>query len=69
MKLKSCTIPPWLIAGLLGTAVFTQAQAAELIQNGGFEVQGADSYDIAGWQVAEQGFFGGVLAQSGNVSK
>lgn len=64
MKLK-----PWLMAGLLGTAVFTQAQAAELIQNGGFEVQGADSYDIPGWQVAEQGFFGSVLSQSGNVSE
>ncbi|WP_231587265.1 hypothetical protein [Methylophilus sp. TWE2] len=69
MKRKSCRITPWLIAGLLGTAVFAPVQAAELIQNGGFEVQGADSYDIAGWQVAEQGFFGGVLSQSGNVSE
>jgi len=69
MKRKSCRITPWLIAGLLGTAVFAPVQAVELIQNGGFEVQGADSYDIAGWQVAEQGFFGGVLSQSGNVSE
>lgn len=68
MKLKSCNIKPWLMVGLLGAAVFTQAQAAELIQNGGFEVQGADSYEMPGWQVAEQGFFGSVLSQSGNVS-
>lgn len=64
MKLKS-----WVITGLLGTAVFSQAQAAELIQNGGFEVQGVDSYDIPGWQVAEQGLWGSVLSQSGNVSE
>lgn len=59
---------PWLITGLLGTAVLSQAQAAELIQNGGFEVQGADSYDMPAWQMAEQGFYGSVLSQSGNVT-
>lgn len=64
MKLKL-----WLLAGLLGAAALSQAQAAELIQNGGFEVQGVDSYDISGWQVGEQGFFGGVLSQSGMVSE
>lgn len=64
MKLK-----PWVLAGLLGAAALSQAQAAELIQNGGFEVQGVDSYDIPGWQVAEQGFLGSVLSQSGNVSE
>lgn len=64
MKLK-----PLVMAGLLGTVMFSQAQAAELIQNGGFEVQGVDSYDIAGWQVGEQGFSGSVLSQSGNVSE
>lgn len=60
---------PWLVAGLLGATLGAQAQAAELIQNGGFEVQGTDSYDIAGWQVAEKGFFGSVLSQSGTVSE
>ena len=64
MKLK-----PWVLAGLLGAAALSQAQAAELIQNGGFEVQGVDSYDISGWQVGEQGFLGGVLSQSGTVSE
>lgn len=64
MKLK-----PWVMAGLLGAAMFSQAHAAELIQNGGFEVQGADSDDIPGWQVAEQGFVGSVLSQSGTVSE
>lgn len=64
MKLK-----PLVMAGLLGTVMFSQAQAAELIQNGGFEGQGVDSYDIPGWQVGEQGFSGSVLSQSGNVSE
>ncbi|MFQ6403500.1 hypothetical protein ACIDE9_01950 [Methylophilus sp. 'Pure River'] len=64
MKLK-----PWVLAGLLGAVALSQAQAAELIQNGGFEVQGVDSYDISGWQVGEQGFLGGVLSQSGTVSE
>ncbi len=45
------------------------AHALELIQNGGFELQGADSYDISGWQSAEQGISGSVLAQSGTLSE
>lgn len=65
MKLK-----PWLMAGLLSsTAMLSTAQAAELIQNGGFEAQGVDAYDITGWQVAEQGVVGSVLAQSGTVTE
>jgi hypothetical protein len=65
MKLK-----PLVMACVLGAAMLSQAvQATELIQNGGFEAQGADSYDISGWQVGEQGFFGSVLSQSGNVSE
>lgn len=64
MKLKRL-----VMAGLLGTVMFSQAQAAELIQNGGFETQGVDSYDIPGWQVAEQGVVGSVLSQSGTVTE
>lgn len=64
MKLK-----PWVMAGVLGTAMLSQVHAAELIQNGGFEITGADAYDITGWQVAEQGISGSVLAQTGLVSE
>lgn len=67
MKLKS-----WVMTGMLVTAVLSQVhavQAAELIQNGGFETHGADNYDITGWQSVEQGIFGSVLAQSGTTTE
>lgn len=64
MKMK-----PWLMAGVLGMLWLSQAQAAELIKNGGFEVAGADAYDIFGWQVAEAGISGSVLAQMGTQSE
>lgn len=64
--LKPCMLALSL-AAMVSSALSVQAQ--ELIQNGGFETQGTDSYDIVGWQVAEQGFIGGVLAQSGTVSE
>lgn len=62
MKLKS-----WVMTGMLVTAALSQAnavQAAELIQNGGFEAHGADVYEITGWQVAEQGIYGSVLIEN-----
>ncbi|WP_235559631.1 MULTISPECIES: PEP-CTERM sorting domain-containing protein [unclassified Methylophilus] len=65
MKLNS-----WAMTGMLVMAALSPAtQAAELIQNGGFESHGADVYDITGWQVAEQGFFGSVLAQTGTSTE
>lgn len=65
MKLNS-----WAMTGMLVMAALSPAtQAAELIQNGGFETHGADNYDITGWQVAEQGIFGSVLAQSGTTTE
>jgi hypothetical protein len=65
MKLNS-----WAMTGMLVLAALSPAtQAAELIQNGGFESHGADVYDITSWQVAEQGFFGSVLAQTGTSTE
>lgn len=65
MKLNS-----WAMTGMLVMAALSPAtQAAEVIQNGGFETHGADNYDITGWQVAEQGIFGSVLAQSGTMTE
>lgn len=65
MKLNS-----WAMTGMLVMAALSPAtQAAELIQNGGFETHGADNYDITGWQAAEQGIFGSVLAQSGTTTE
>lgn len=65
MKLNS-----WAMTGLLVMAALSPAtQAAELIQNGGFETHGADNYDITGWQSDEQGIFGSVLAQSGTTTE
>lgn len=63
------TLKPWLMAGLMGATLLSQAHAAELIQNGGFEVQGVDAYDIVGWQVAEAGILGSVLAQQGTTTE
>lgn len=60
----------WLAASFLATvAMAPSVQAAQLIENGGFETQGLDSYDIPGWLVAEQGVFGSVLSASGQVSE
>ncbi|MFD0929825.1 hypothetical protein ACFQ1T_08545 [Methylophilus glucosoxydans] len=63
------TLKPWLMAGLMGATLLSQAHAAELIQNGGFELQGVDAYDIVGWQVAEAGILGSVLAQQGTTTE
>jgi hypothetical protein len=65
MMLKSLAVTGMLVTAALSNVV----QAAELIQNGGFETQGTDVYDITGWQVAEQGVLGSVLAQSGTVTE
>ena len=48
-----------LAALVLGSA---QASAAELIQNGGFEADGAVSYSPIGWSVAEAGGSNAVAA-------
>lgn len=48
------------LAGSLLVSV--PAVAQEVIVNGGFEADGAESYSPQGWQVAEQGIAGSVLA-------
>ena len=63
------TLKPWLMAGFVGAALLSQAHAAELIQNGGFETAGTDAYDLVGWQVAEAGVVGSVLSQQGTTSE
>ena len=50
---------------LASTALFAnQVLAEELIVNGGFEVFGADEYDISGWNSAETGALGSVLLEN-----
>lgn len=46
----------------------TQAHAANLIQNGGFEADLAVSYSPSGWQVFESGAIGGVAATNGTIA-
>lgn len=65
MKLNALAITGLLVLAALSPTT----NAAELIQNGGFETHGLDNYDITGWQSAEQGIFGSVLAQSGTTTE
>jgi hypothetical protein len=54
------------LAGLLAVLSIgaTQANAAELIQNGGFEADGAYTYSPTSWSVAEWGGLGAVAADN-----
>lgn len=64
MKFKLLTVA-------LAAAVLGQAHAANVIQNGGFEADGhfVQSPDaISGWQVAEEGIFGGVMVNDSTLS-
>lgn len=59
------------VAGLLTTLAMGQALAANVIQNGGFEANGAfiQSPDpISHWVVNEEGIFGGVQVTSDTAS-
>jgi hypothetical protein len=57
------------IAMLIGVSAFTlPTMASELIQNGGFELFGADVYSITSWNSVEEGILGSVLVQSGTVT-
>jgi hypothetical protein len=60
---KTSGLQALILAGL--ALAGTQAQAANLIQNGGFEADAAVSYAPANWQVFESGAIGGVAASSG----
>lgn len=54
---------------LASTALFAnQVLAEELIVNGGFEVLGADEYDISGWNSAEMGALGSVLLENDGLT-
>lgn len=48
--------------------VSVPAFAQEVIVNGGFEADGTESYSPQGWQVAEQGIMGSVLATDATES-
>ncbi len=60
---KKSGLQALMLAGLALTGA--QAQAANLIQNGGFEADLAVSYSPANWQVFESAAIGGVAATSG----
>ncbi len=55
-----------LVVAALAIAPF--AHSAELIQNGGFEMDGVDSFEPMGWSVFESAAIGGVSATSSNMS-
>lgn len=59
MKFQTHGVALALAGSLL---VSVPAVAQEVIVNGGFEADGAESYSPQGWQVAEQGIAGSVLA-------
>jgi hypothetical protein len=56
---------PLLLALAIGSSV---ASASELIQNGGFEADGGETYTPSGWLIHEDGAFGGNLVTEGTVS-
>jgi hypothetical protein len=60
---KKSGLQALVLAGL--ALAGAQAQAANLIQNGGFEADLTPSYSPANWQVFEDSTFGSVLATSG----
>jgi hypothetical protein len=51
-----------LAAAVLSSAAIASAHAANLIQNGGFEFDGFETYTPTGWSISEVGQLGGVLA-------
>lgn len=51
-----------LVVAALSTVAAASANAANLIQNGGFEADGFETYTPSGWVVNEVGQLGGVLA-------
>jgi hypothetical protein len=54
---------------LIGLSVVSLPSfSAELIQNGGFETQGADVYSINSWNTAEEGILGSVLVENDTVT-
>lgn len=56
---------PLLIALALGSA---QAVAADVIQNGGFEADGFETYAPSGWTVFEEGAIGGNIVTGATQS-
>ena len=55
-----------MLVGL--SAVSLPSLSAELIQNGGFELHGADVYSINSWNTAEDGILGSVLVEKDTVT-
>jgi hypothetical protein len=65
IKIKKITTALMLV-GL--SAVSLPSLSAELIQNGGFELHGADVYSINSWNTAEDGILGSVLVENDTVT-
>lgn len=57
-----------LAVAALSTLAAASANAANLIQNGGFEADGFETYTPSGWTVNEVGQLGGVLATDATIS-